>query len=156
MKSKYYLALKFFNETKNDEQLKLCYKEVEGFFDNYAEFKFYIELDCLNLDPKVEAQLNDEEKEQLNNEDFQSYFNFYRFKECEDIFSNYKYNFELFKYALEKVFEEERKLRDEKEAMQKSQEKPGGYNTLLYAVLFFLVTAGVLYFSGFGGLKAIK
>lgn len=41
MKSKYILAVKFFTETKNEEQLDLSYKEIERFLDTYNEFIWY-------------------------------------------------------------------------------------------------------------------
>jgi hypothetical protein len=39
----------------------------------------------------------------------------FKFKLCEDIFSTGDFNFELFQYSLEKVFEQERKLEEEEE-----------------------------------------
>ena len=62
MKSKYELALKFFTESKNEEQLNLSYKEIEGFLGNYYNFKFFIEINKIIIDPKVLARLDDEQK----------------------------------------------------------------------------------------------
>lgn len=116
MQSKYYLAIKFFTETKNDEQLKLCYKEIEGFLQNFYEFKFFIELKATNIDPKVFSRLDHEEQKALEDERIRRLMDDYKFRTCEDIFSNYNYNFELFKYALDKIFEEERKIKEEEDA----------------------------------------
>ena len=124
MKSKYYLAIKFFNDTKNYDQLDILYKEIELFLDNYSQYKFFIELDLINLDPKLEARLENEHndiKEMLNDELYLDFVNDYRFRACENIFSNYNYNFELFKYALEKVFEDERN--EEQERLNKEKEE---------------------------------
>jgi hypothetical protein len=59
MKSKYALAIKFFTESKNEEQLDLSYKEIEKFMTTYEEFKFFfnfsiqeIPLDSLSDDEK--------------------------------------------------------------------------------------------------------
>ena len=41
MKSKYNLAVKFFTETKNQEQLDLTYKEYEAFHETFEQFKFF-------------------------------------------------------------------------------------------------------------------
>lgn len=165
MRSKYIFAVKFFTETKNEEQLTILYKEIEGFLDNYAEFKYFIELDCLSIDPKIESRLqseNPEIYESLEDELYQDFVNDYKFRACEDIFSNYKYNFELFKYALEKIFEDERKERD-KEELKKPKVSYFSYiknlfsgkdsNSWIFIVLtivFFLSTAAYLGFSGFG------
>jgi len=44
MKSKYVFAVKFFTETKNEEQLNISYKEIENFLDVFTEFIFYYEI----------------------------------------------------------------------------------------------------------------
>jgi hypothetical protein len=121
MKSKYHFALKFFHDTKNFEQLELCYKEIEGFLNNFNEFKFFIELNLNKLDEKLEAQLDYEERSLVQSEDFQTIFNDYRLRNCETVFSSYNYNFELFKFALEKIFEDERKEKEKIEAKEKER-----------------------------------
>lgn len=144
MKSKYHLALKFFNETKNNEQLELCYKEIEGFLDQYDQFRFYIELNINKLDEKLEAQLSHEERELMQNEDFLYILNDYRFRNCENVFSNYNYNFELFKYSLEKIFEEERKVKKEKEDKEKLLNPSKGYSFGFWMSIAFLVGIMIL------------
>lgn len=131
MKSKYYLAIKFFNETKNYEQLDILYKEIELFLDNYNEYKFFIELDLMNLDPKFVSKLENEHndiKSLFTDELYLEFVNDYRFRACESIFSNYNYNFELFKYALEKIFEDERKEQEEKELKNEKLRKEKSKN----------------------------
>jgi hypothetical protein len=49
MKNKYILAVKFFTETKNDEQLILSYKEIESFLDNFYTFKFFFKFSTSNI-----------------------------------------------------------------------------------------------------------
>ncbi len=39
----------------------------------------------------------------------------FKFNICEDVFGDGNFNFELFQYALEKIFEEERKEQEEEE-----------------------------------------
>lgn len=39
----------------------------------------------------------------------------FKFKLCEDVFGEGNFNFELFQYALEKIFDEERKQQEEEE-----------------------------------------
>ncbi len=46
----------------------------------------------------------------------------FKFRLCEETFSEGDFNFELFQYALEKVFEEDRKIQEEEEAKNKPQE----------------------------------
>lgn len=41
MENKYHLAIKFFTETKNEEQLNIAYKEIENFMQTYENFLFY-------------------------------------------------------------------------------------------------------------------
>ena len=154
MKSKYHFALKFFTETKNHEQLDLLYKEIEGFLDNLSQFKFFIELNLQNLDPKLEAQLTHEEREQMKEEDFLIIFNDYRLRSCENTFSNFNYNFELFKYALEKIFDEEKKQNEllKKETVSDNNK---GYNYSMWITIAFAIgmclLLGANYNKFFGG-----
>ena len=119
MKSKYNLAVKFFTETKNDEQLKLTYNEYESFHKSYENFKFFYKFKYETIDPKLLNQLDEEEKKLLMDNNFMRIIDQHKARICEDIFGSGDYNIELFQYALEKVFEEERK---EQEAKEKEEE----------------------------------
>ena len=59
MKSKYNLAVKFFTESKNEEQLELTYKEIDSFMKNYETFKFYIKFNTNEINSN---SLSEEEK----------------------------------------------------------------------------------------------
>jgi hypothetical protein len=59
MKSKYALAIKFFTESKNEEQLDLCYKEIEKFMTTYEKFKFFIKFSLQEIPTE---NLSEEEK----------------------------------------------------------------------------------------------
>ena len=59
MKSKYALAIKFFTESKNEEQLDLSYKEIEKFMTTYEEFKFFFNFSIQDIPLD---SLSDEEK----------------------------------------------------------------------------------------------
>lgn len=120
MKSKYNMAVKFFNETKNEEQLALTYKEFESFHKSYEQFKFFYKFKINELDPKIKAQLTEEEKKFMEEKDFNLYIDEYKYKVCENVFSEGNYNIELFQYSLEKVFEEERKAEEEKEKAEEA------------------------------------
>ena len=115
MKSKYNLAVKFFNETKNDEQLKLTYKEFEEFHKSYENFKFFYKFKSMSIDPKIINQLDEEEKKILSDNSLEKLFDEHRFSICDDLFGNGNYNIELFTYALEKIFGDERKEEEERE-----------------------------------------
>ena len=41
MKLKYKVAVKYYNETKNNEQLIFAYKEIENFIETYHNFKWF-------------------------------------------------------------------------------------------------------------------
>ena len=59
MKSKYSLAIKFFTESKNDEQLDLCYKEIEKFLTTFEIFKYFIKFSIKDVQSE---NLTEEEK----------------------------------------------------------------------------------------------
>ena len=116
MKSKYNLAVKFFTETKNKEQLDLTYKEFEGFHEVFEQFKYFYKFKIESIDPKVINQLNEEEKKMLEDPNTSKIIERQRANICEYIFSHGNYNLELYKYALDKIFEEDRiKMEEEEE-----------------------------------------
>lgn len=161
MKSKYHFALKFFTETKKFDQLDLLYKEVEAFLDNMNEFIFFVKLDLLNFDPKAEANMTSTSYNQisnldyiipseylplLENENFNLIFNDYRLRRSDDIFSNYQYNFELFKYALEKVFGEEREKKEaEAKLNSNANNTKDGSNYMIWISAFFFIAILVVF-----------
>ena len=53
MKNKYTMAIKFFTEAKNEEQLELSYKEIEKFLTNFSEFKEFYKFQTLIIDEKI-------------------------------------------------------------------------------------------------------
>ena len=62
MEHKYQLAIKFFTETKNEEQLNIAYKEIEGFMQTYENFLFYYTFDPKNIAEKYYNALTEESK----------------------------------------------------------------------------------------------
>lgn len=53
MKHKYIMAIKFFSESKNEEQIDLSYKEVEKFLTNFREFKLFYKFETFTIDEKI-------------------------------------------------------------------------------------------------------
>lgn len=62
MKSKYNLAIKFFTESKNEEQLNISYTEIENFLTAYFNFKFYFNFSIESIPQSIKEKLSDEEK----------------------------------------------------------------------------------------------
>lgn len=62
MKNKYVLAVKFFTECKNDEQLSLTYKEIESFLDNFTTFKFFYKFNTSELKMNIVDKLPEDLK----------------------------------------------------------------------------------------------
>lgn len=62
MENKYILALKFFTETKNEEQLEIAYNEIEAFMETYENFLFYYYFDCKEIEQTYLDCLSDELK----------------------------------------------------------------------------------------------
>ena len=123
MKSKYNLAVKFFTETKNQEQLDLTYKEYEAFHETFEQFKFFYKFKFESIDPKALNQLSEDEKKLLEDPNNSKSIERQKANICDYIFSNGKFNLELYKYALDKVFEEYR-LKMEEEKKKEEALKP--------------------------------
>ena len=93
----------------------------EEFHKSYENFKFFYKFKLETIDPKLINQLDEEEKKLLNDNDFMRIIDQHKARICEDIFGSGDYNIELFQYALEKVFEEERKEQEKKEKEEEAK-----------------------------------
>jgi hypothetical protein len=62
MKNKYKLAVKFYTETRNEEQLQIAYKEIDQFYENYYLFKFYYKFSAKKISKSIFSMLNEEDK----------------------------------------------------------------------------------------------
>jgi len=60
MRNKYYSAVKFFTDSRNEEQLELSYKEIEHFMDNFERFEWYFTFDSNNLSEEYYNSLSEE------------------------------------------------------------------------------------------------
>jgi len=108
IKKKYNLAVKFFTEMKNKDQLDLTYKEYESFYEVYSQFRYFYKFSTNSIDKKVIEQLNDNEKKQIFDENCQKIIETNKIHICEYIFAHGNYNIELYKYAVDKIMEEEK------------------------------------------------
>jgi hypothetical protein len=120
MKLKYKVAVKYYNETKNSEQLQFAYKEIENFTENYINFKWYYKFnfdkimnyylrynqqESLDLDYEIEKILL---KENICRVQFINFMERYKYKIVDSIFQSGNYNVELIKYAIKKVIVREK------------------------------------------------
>jgi len=170
METKYQLAIKFFTETKNEEQLTVAYKEIELFMQTYENFLFYYSFDPKNIADKYYEALSEESKNLLKQENIIVLINQFKYKTADNIFGEGNYNFALYKYALEKVCEEERKEKEEKEKeIAASQPKRSFFsffemskNSNMYlfvtvgVILFTMFIVGANYYHSIGGSKIIN
>lgn len=62
MESKYHSAIKFFTETKNEEQLNIAYKEIENFMETYENFLFYYTFNPNNINNQYYESLSQDVK----------------------------------------------------------------------------------------------
>ena len=116
IKKKYNLAVKFFTETKNQDQLDLTYKEYESFNEVFYQFKYFYKFSINSLDKRVIEHLNDNEKRILFDSKNKKIIEKNKIRICEHIFVHGNYNVELYKYVVDKIFEEEKskKTKDNK------------------------------------------
>ena len=56
MKLKYKVAVKYYNETKNHEQLEFAYKEIENFTETYSNFKWYYKFNFEKIKNSYEGR----------------------------------------------------------------------------------------------------
>ena len=128
IKKKYILAFKFFTESKNYPQLNLTYKEYETFYDTHQKFKFFYKFSSTSiLNDNIFINLPPHEKRILNDLNSKKLIEKNKMNICEHIFMNGNYNNELYKYAVDKIFEEE-KNKNEKDNKLNSIKKDINYS----------------------------
>jgi hypothetical protein len=67
---------------------------------------------------------------------------------CEDIFGEGNYNFELFHYCLEKVFEDERKIKEEEEKrIEAETPKVSFFQSIKNSRFYKFLSVGLVLFS---------
>jgi hypothetical protein len=117
MKLKYKIAVKFYTETHNEEQLNFAYKEIENFTENYNNFKWYYKFnlekinndfnfysfDELDMDREIETLL----RKGVFSE-FSQFVNRYKYKIADMIFQKGNFNIDLIKYAIDKVIKKQK------------------------------------------------
>ena len=157
IKKKYILAFKFFSETKNYPQLDLTYKEYESFCDIYTKFKFFYKFNPSSIDDSMLKYLNEKEKKVLfysNNN--QKIIEKNKINICEYIFMNSNYNKELYKYAVDKIFKEEKNQNDKdiksnklKNELNNTNKKCYIVKTSICSIILIIVSVGlqILYFK---------
>ena len=62
MRNKYYSAVKFYSDSKNEDQLDLSYKEIESFMQNFEKFHSYVNMDPENLPENIYNSLSENNK----------------------------------------------------------------------------------------------
>jgi hypothetical protein len=84
----------------------------------------------------------------LKDETFLKLIDEFKFKICEDTFGEGNFNFELFQYALEKIFEEERKIQEEEEErVEASKPKVSWFESISKSSFLKYFTGGVVLLS---------
>ena len=141
MKLKYKVAVKYYNETKNHEQLEFAYKEIENFTQTYSNFKWYykfnfdkIKNSCIKYTPQDNLELDCEIEKIIFTENtsriqFINFMERYKYKIVDAIFQSGNYNVDLVKYAIEKVIVKEKSEFDINTILKKEKFNPGN-NTL--------------------------
>ena len=166
MKKKYNLAVKFFTETKNEEQLDLTYKEYEIFYEIFSQFKYFYKFSIKSLDKTVIEKLNENEIRNLINEKL---IERNKLLICESIFLSGNYNVELYKYVVDKIFEEEKnkkevnksKLNPLQNMLKLSNTKYFIFKMSISFIILFFVSVGfqiyyLKHFRGYGITKIDK
>jgi hypothetical protein len=60
MRNKYFSAVKFYSDSKNETQLDLSYKEIEHFMGNFEKYQWFFAFDINNISEEVSNGLTEE------------------------------------------------------------------------------------------------
>lgn len=129
MKNYYRLAVKYFIETNNDDQLQITYKEVENYLEHLYQYEWYYYFDPEIIPTRLYKNLSKENKylallillrNSIENTEILKLINNFKYRSCEAIFSSRNYNNDLFKFSMNKVL---RSQEAEKLELEKQTEK---------------------------------
>lgn len=124
IKEKYADCMEFFRDTDDNKQVLLTVEEFNKFSKtSYQKMMKYYNFNPANIEPQLLEVLPEETKELLNDEAIVQEINSLKVKEALMLFGEGFINFDLFKYATELVFKEEKKR---KKALEKKQKEMGG------------------------------
>jgi len=63
MKIKYKIAIKYFTETNNEEQLIIAYNEIENYLQHYYHFKWYYKFNpTVQIDTNLQSLLSEQNR----------------------------------------------------------------------------------------------
>lgn len=62
MRDKYHSAVKFYSDSRNEDQLNLSYKEIESFMEIYEHFEWFFTFSIDNMSEDVYNKLPEEYK----------------------------------------------------------------------------------------------
>ena len=114
----YFSSVKFFQDTKNEKELKRIMNEYDKFFDFYFPYNFYYNLNLSKLKENVLNLFPDNDKETINmciNDPIMILlFKDFRLKKCQDLYDNMDWNMTFWKFCFKTVNEREKKEREER------------------------------------------
>jgi hypothetical protein len=124
VKKKYADCMEFFRDTDDNKQVLLTVNEFNKFSKtSYQKMMKYYKFNPSNLEPQLLEALSEETRELLKDENIVHEINNLKVKEALMLFGEGFINFELFKYATELIFKEEKKR---KKALEKKQKDMAG------------------------------
>ena len=124
VKRKYADCMEFFRDTEDNKQVLLTVKDFTEFSKtSYQKMMRYYRFNPAAVEPQLLEALLVETKLLLNDEGIQKEINSIKVREALMLFGEGHINFELFKYATELIFKEEKKR---KKALEKRQKELAG------------------------------
>jgi len=121
IKKKYADCMEFFRDTDDNKQVLLTVNEFNKFSKtSYQKMMKYYKFNPSNLEPQLLKVLPEEIRELLKDEAIVQEINNLKVKEALMLFGEGFINFDLFKYATELIFKEEKK---KKKALEKKQKE---------------------------------
>lgn len=139
MRRKYYLALKYYMETNNQQQITCTYNELDQLNNFFQDFQFYLLLDkeLVNfLAPKDKS---------LNKDLYDNLTQLYKLRLASNIFEQANFNQDLMKEILLKI-----KPPTPKEEIQiKAFEKKNDMSTSLILFIFLLICFLIIYVQSY-------
>ena len=134
MKETYYFTLKHYVKEKNKHEYLKGIKEFDKFLDGYYEYEFYFRCNPLTIADEIANKLKKEEREFLaeiqESPNLINLFNDFKFKKCDDLFMNFKFNSTLFDQCKETILDREKMFHE----YEKGEFQPTRKQWILYSL----------------------
>lgn len=143
MKNKYDLAIKYYSETNNQQQIDLTYQELEKFNEIYTSYQFYYQLDKSSIENNFYSNGT---SALINKDLFQNLIRLYKLRFASNVFEQAEFNNELLNSILQEI---KPNKKEEEIKIKLFEGKKDDFSTSLLLFVLLLLCFLIIYIQSY-------